>query len=399
MATRTEINLKGKTVTVGVTGGIAAYKACEIVSRLVKEGADVHVAMTENAAHFVAPLTFETLSKNRVVMLNFDEKREWEVEHISLAKKTDIAVLAPCTANVVGKLACGIADDFLTTTVMAMRCPVIVAPAMNTAMYESDAYAANAETLKKRGFIFIEPTEGLLACGDTGKGRMAEPIDIVELVKNTLYSRADFAGKRVVITAGATREPIDAVRFITNRSSGKMGLSIARAAAERGAEVTVIAGFVTEPIDSCYRTVRVSTTEEMLAACRSIAADYYIMAAAPADYRAENYSAHKLKDKELNLRLVKNPDIARAVGENKKDAKLIIFCAETDDLLENSAKKLAAKHADMAVANDVTQKGAGFDCDTNIVTLLTSDAPPEKLPVMSKRELADVILDRVCTLK
>ncbi len=389
------MNLKGKNVVIGVTGGIAVYKMCEVVSSLRKRGADVFVVMTKNATEFVSPLTFETLSNNRVVTDMFDRDREWEVEHISLAKKADVFVVAPATANFVGKFASGIADDFLTTTVMATKAPVLLAPAMNTGMMTSKAYEKNENELKERGVNFIYGGTGFLACGDTGKGRLAEPSTIVEAIENILFPVRDLEGKTVMVTAGATREPIDPVRFITNRSSGKMGIAIANSALKRGANVILIKGFTSVSPDDGVEIVNVETTADMYNAVMSNLdkADIIIKSAAPADYKV-NVADQKIKSETLTLEFVKNPDIAQAVGKIKGNKKLVVFSAETENLYENATKKLIKKNADMVVANDVTKQGAGFDVDTNIASFITKNGV-EELPIMTKAELADKILDKV----
>lgn len=388
--------LSGKTIAVCVSGGIAAYKSCEIVSRLKKLGANVHVVMTENATEFVSPLTFETLSGNKVIQKNFDPHREWEVEHISLAKKCDLFLIAPCTANVVGKLASGIADDFLSTTIMATTSPIVIAPAMNVNMYESAAYKDNENILRKRGCIFIEPDSGVLACGDVGKGRLAEPETIVNKIVETIFPKRDFVGKTVLVSLGSTREPIDPVRFITNSSSGKMGVALIECALKRGAKVIAISGFISATVPQEAVTVNVSTTDEMYSAVNAYykSADYVIMAAAPADYKVKNLSSTKIKSTQLNLELIKNVDIAASIGSKKGDRKLIVFAAETDNLIQNAKAKLAAKKADLVVANDVTQEGAGFNVDTNVATFVT-DKEITPLKKMTKLELADVILDKI----
>lgn len=393
------MNFSGRTIAVGVTGGIAAYKTCALVSLLKKAGADVYVAMTENAARFVSKLTFETLSGHRVVTDMWARDFEWEVEHISFAQRADIFVVAPCTLNMTGKLAAGIADDFLSTTLFAARCPVLLAPAMNTAMLESAAYKANEQILKDRGYAFIYGGAGRLACGDVGAGRMAEPEEIEARLYEMLYPRRDFAGKTVLVTAGATQEALDPVRYITNRSSGKMGCALADAAARRGARVILVAGHMrVQPKESVER-VDVSTTQEMYDAVlsRVPACDYIIKAAAPADYRAEHAAENKIKEARLTLKLVKNPDIAAAVGACKGGAKLAVFAAETENLVENAQIKLRKKNADLVVANDVTKEGAGFDADTNIAVLVTA-AGARPLPCMAKSALADVILDTLAAL-
>lgn len=391
------MRLDGKTITVGVTGGIAAYKTCELVSRLRKSGAAVHVVMTKNATQFVSPLTFETLSSNRVVVDTFDRDFEWEVEHVSLAKKSDLFVVAPCTANFIGKMVAGIADDFLSTTAMAMRCPVLIAPAMNTAMLDNAATQDNLKTLEKRNVGIIYGENGFLACGDTGRGRMAEPSEIYARIESILFPKRDLEGKTVLVTAGATREPVDPVRFISNRSSGKMGVSICDCAAKRGAKVILIAGFMSvSPREKVLRE-DVATTVEMYDKVMKYLpeADVIIKSAAPADYKLKNVPVNKLKSDELVLEFKKNPDIAAAVGKIKNDKKLIVFCAETENLLENAQKKLVSKNADMVVANDVTMEGAGFDTDTNIASFVTKSGEVVKLPIMTKEELADKILDKI----
>ncbi|MFI3228537.1 MAG: bifunctional phosphopantothenoylcysteine decarboxylase/phosphopantothenate--cysteine ligase CoaBC [Bacillota bacterium] len=389
-----------RTVILGITGGIASYKACEIVSRLKKLNYKVRVIMTQNATEFITPLTLETLSEHRVVTDMFDKERSYEVEHISYAKLADAFVIAPATANVIAKIAEGIADDMLTTTIMATKAPIIIAPAMNTNMFNSEACQKNMAILKERGCIFIEPIEGLLACGDVGKGKMAEPENIVQCIDNMLTPCPDFRGKRVLITAGATKEPIDGVRYITNHSSGKMGVALAECALNRGAEVTMVVGSVSVPLPEGANIVKISTTQDMFQAVMDNLGDseVIIKAAAPADYKVKNYSPLKIKSENLTLELVKNPDIARAVGAKKGDKKLVVFAAETHELMENAHRKLQSKNADLIVANDVTQEGAGFNVDTNIATLITSDGRITALEKMSKVELADIILDTIAEL-
>ena len=392
------MNLKGKSIVIGVTGGIACYKCCEIVSSLRKRGADVFVVMTKNATEFVSPLTFETLSNNRVVYDTFDRDFEWEVEHVSLAKRADVFVVAPCTANFAGKLASGIADDFLTTTAMAMKCPIILAPAMNTNMITSPSYTKNEAELRSRGIIFVESNSGFLACGDNGKGRMAEPEQIVEVIENTLYPKRDFEGKTILVTAGATKEPIDPVRYITNHSSGKMGVALANEALKRGANVILVAGSIAVKEDAGVEKISVTTTQQMYEAVMDNLdrVDIIIKAAAPADYKVK-YVPNKIKSEKLVLEFEKNPDIAQAVGQRKDNKKLVVFSAETENLVENATAKLLKKNADMVVANDVTQEGAGFNVDTNVATLITN-TDTLALPIMTKVELANKILDKVNTL-
>ncbi len=390
--------LYGKHVVLGVSGGIAAYKSCELVSRLKKLGADVHVIMTRNAEEFVAPLSFETLSDNKVVRGMFEEREEHDVRHVALAKLADVFVVAPATANVIAKFARGIADDMLSTTWLASDAPKLVAPAMNTAMYDDEATQDNISLLKERGVMFVEPGVGRLACGDTGRGKMAEPADIAERIQEILRPVRDFEGKRVLVTSGATEEYIDGVRVITNHSSGKMGCALAEAAAERGAEVVLVHGRMSVPVpEGVAKAVRVHTTLEMMDAvlAETEAADVIVMAAAPADYRPKETFTSKLKSETLTMEFVKNPDIAKAVGERKGGRKLVVFSAETDSLIDNAKKKVAYKNADLAVANDVTKEGAGFYCDTNIASLVGRNGEVRECGLMTKRELADVILDAV----
>lgn len=393
--------LKGINVLLGVTGEIACYKSCEIVSRLKKLEAEVDVVMTANATQFVAPLTFETLSNRPCVSDMFNRDREWEVAHISLAKKADVCVIAPATANVIAKLATGVADDMLTTTVLALKCPVIIAPAMNTAMYDNPTTQSNIATLKDKGYIFVDAIEGRLACGDSGRGKMAEPSDIVDVVLKTVLPQQDYEGKRVLVTAGATQENIDGVRFITNRSSGKMGIELAKAIAKRGGIVTLVAGIVSVEIpEYLHKVVRVKTTVEMYDAVMSELGevDVVIKAAAPSDYRPKNKYDNKIKGDSVTLELEKNPDIAEAVGRAKGDKKLVIFCAETTNLDEYAEQKRIKKNADMVVANDVTKEGAGFDSDTNVISIFTARGKIYESGKVSKSILAHVIASEIIKL-
>ena len=394
--------LSGKCVVVGVTGGIAAYKTCEVVSRLKKLHADVRVIMTKNATEFVSPLTFQSLSHNPVSVDTFANIQTWEIEHIALAQRADVFVIAPATANIIGKLACGIADDMLSTTVMATHAPVLIAPAMNTAMLENAATQQNMRTLSERGMRFIAPGTGMLACGTSGAGRMSEPSQIVDEIVRTLRPREDFAGLSVVVTAGPTAEPLDPVRYITNRSSGKMGYAIAEAAHARGAHVTLISGPTAIQPPKGVDFVRIGTTQELYDAALGHAdADVVIQAAAPADYRAREISPTKIKrtGDSLMIELVPNPDIAAALGARKHPGQTLVgFAAETNNVIENAQGKLKRKALDLIVANDVTRAGAGFDVDTNIVTLIDGEGMKE-LPMMTKREVADGILDRVAELR
>lgn len=394
--------LSGKCVVVGVTGGIAAYKTCELVSRLKKLNADVRVIMTENATEFVAPLTFQSLSHNPVSVDTFANIQTWEIEHIALAQRADVFVIAPATANIIAKLACGIADDMLSTTALATHAPMLIAPAMNTAMLESQATQQNIHTLEKRGMQFIAPGTGMLACGTSGAGRMSEPEQIVKEILHVLKPRDDLAGLNVVVTAGPTAEPLDPVRFITNRSSGKMGYALAEAAAARGAHVTLISGPSALSIPQGVDFVRIGTTRELYDAVMAHSdADVVVQSAAPADYRAKEVAPRKIKrtGDSLIIELVPNPDIAAALGERKHEGQTLVgFAAETNDLIANAQGKLNRKSLDLIVANDVTRAGAGFDVDTNIVTLIDKNGIKE-LPLMIKREVADAIFDRVAALR
>lgn len=390
------MNLSGKNAVVCVTGGIAAYKTCHVVSSLRKAGARVFVVMTKNATEFVTPLTFETLSGNRVIVDTFDRDFEWEVEHVSLAKKADIFIVAPMTADFAAKLARGIADDFASTTALAMKCSMLLAPAMNVNMITAEAYEENEKILRDRGAYFVESGSGFLACGDVGRGRMAEPEQIVKAAFDILVPKPDYDGKTVLVTAGGTSEPIDPVRFITNRSSGKMGVAIASKALDRGAKVILVAGNITVPVPDGIERIDVTTTQEMYDAVLGNLdrADIVVKAAAPADYAVEKISDKKIKSDELTLRLKKNPDIAAAVGKIKGDKKLVIFSAETDDCEANARGKLQKKNADMVVLNDVTKKGAGFNTDTNIVTVITRETKKD-FGLLEKTALADLLLDEI----
>lgn len=396
--------LDGKTIVFGVTGGIAAYKSCEAVSRLKKLGATVCVIMTKNATEFVAPMTFETLSNQPCVVDTFARPERWEVEHVSLAKRADLFVIAPATANIMAKLAHGIADDMLSTTCLATRAPMLIAPAMNTGMWENVATQENLKILQARGMHFVGPEGGYLACGDVGAGRMSEPAQIVERCVQLLTAKRDMQGLRVLVTAGPTCENIDPVRFITNRSSGKMGYALAEAALRRGAQVTLVTGPVSLTPPQGAQVEPVRTTEDLLERMLALAPeqDIVIQAAAPADYRAQQIAPQKLKkqgDGVLTLTFVPTPDVAKAVGEGKHDGQILVgFAAETETAVENARKKLDSKHLDMIVANDVTQPGAGFDVDTNIATIITHQQA-ESLPIMTKKALADEILTRALALR
>lgn len=397
------MTLEKRCVVLGVTGGIAAYKAAEIVSRLKKLGADVRVIMTKNACEFITPLTLETLSVNPVVCDTFERARTWEVEHIALAARADLFLIAPATANIMAKMAAGLADDMLSTTVLATHAPILLAPAMNTAMWENPVTQENREKLARRGVRFVGPAEGHLACGTTGKGHIASVEDIVSQACALLCPVRDLQGRRVLVTAGPTREPLDPVRYLTNRSSGKMGYALAEAAAARGAEVTLLTGPVSLDVPAGVTALRFETTQDLfvLALAHAPEQDVVIQAAAPADYRAQAVALHKIKKADgepLTLSLVENPDVAKALGGRKRPGQIFVgFAAETDDVLAHARQKLERKRLDLIVANDVTRPGAGFDVDTNIVTLVSHEDIRE-LPILSKREVADRILDRVLEL-
>ena len=391
--------MRRKRVLLGVTGGIAAYKSAYIASALGKAGIDVVVVMTDAATRFITPLTMETLSKNRVITDMFSRDFPYEVEHISLAKSSDLVLIAPASADFIAKAAQGIADDMLSTTYMACTGIKVMCPAMNTAMYLSQACTANRELLAQRGVLFVEPDEGPLACGDVGKGRMAEPEVIVDYVLRQLAVTPDYSGKKVLITAGATIETIDGVRYLSNFSSGKMGVALAECAYRRGAQVTLIAASCSVPLPDYLQVVRVVSTQQMYDAVMQRVADndIIIKAAAPCDYAPQAPFDNKYKGDTLVLQLVKTPDIAKAVGQIKGHRKLVVFAAETQDLLANATAKLIEKNADLMVANDVTMPGAGFGVDTNIVTLITS-TDRQALPILPKEVVADRILDKVLQL-
>ena len=392
--------LKDKNIVLGVTGGIAAYRAAQIARDMTKKGAHVYCILTKNALNFITQQTMETLTGNPAVVDMFARPDKWEVEHISLAKRADVFLVAPASANFLGKMAAGVADDMLTTTVMATKAPIIIAPAMNTNMYENPVTQRNMRTLRELlGVTFVEPSTGLLACNDVGKGHIADDKDIIAAVERALGEK-DFAGKRVLVTAGPTREAIDPVRYLNNKSSGKMGYAIAAAAARRGAEVTLISGPVAlEKPDGVTRVFIESTRDlyrEMEARCEK--QDVIIQAAAPADYRPEHIAEQKIKktgDEPFDVHLVQNPDVAAMVGQHKRPGQILVgFAAETQNLSENAGKKLLKKNLDFIVGNDVTRPGAGFDVDTNIVTFY--DAKGETaLPQLLKSEVADRILDHV----
>lgn len=396
--------LKNKTVVIGVSGGIAAYKACDIVSRLKKLNANVHVIMTKGATEFVTPLTFQSLSQNYVVSDMFEEPKTWDVEHISLAKKADVFLIAPATANVIGKVANGICDDMLTTTVMATTGKVLIAPAMNTNMYKNPILQRNINTLKELGYNFVNPESGRLACGDEGEGKLASPEVIVNEVVELLNNKnKDLQGKKIMITAGPTVESIDPVRYITNRSTGKMGYAIAKIAANRGADVTLVSGPTNiEPPSNIKKLIKIQSAEDMYNAIIDNFDENQVIikSAAVADYKPKTYSDKKIKksNDDLVIELDRNKDIAYELGKIKKDKILVGFAAETNDLIENAKGKVNKKNLDFIVANDLTEEGAGFGTDTNIVKIIDKEGNINKYPQMKKDEVANVILDKVKSL-
>ncbi|WP_417201949.1 bifunctional phosphopantothenoylcysteine decarboxylase/phosphopantothenate--cysteine ligase CoaBC [Acetoanaerobium sticklandii] len=389
-----------KTVVLGVSGGIAAYKACDVVSRLRKENIQVNVIMTKHATEFVSALTFQSISQNPVAVEMFEPVTNWDIEHISLAKKADIFLIAPATANVIGKIANGIADDMLSTTVMATKAPVVIAPAMNTNMYENPVTQANIQKLKDLGYIFIEPGYGRLACGDLGPGKLAEPDLIVENIKFLLNKTDELKGKNVLVTAGPTQEAIDPVRYITNKSTGKMGYALAYQAALMGAKVTLVTGPTNLEIPfGISEVIKVKSAQQMYEAVTSRfdEMDIVIKSAAVADYKPKNISDSKIKksDSDLALELDRNKDILFELGKLKTKQVLVGFAAETDDLIANAQKKLAKKNLDFIVANDLKQEGAGFAGDTNIAKLLFADGNIQELPIMTKNQLSKEIYDKI----
>ena len=394
--------LEGKNILLGVTGGIAAYKSADLASKLVKQHANVDVIMTENATKFVTPLTFEALTHNRCTTDTFDRNHPWEVEHIALADKADVLVIAPATANCIAKLACGIADDMLTTTALACICPKIIAPAMNTKMFENPVTQRNLKTLEDLGYIVITPGDGYLACGAVGKGRMEEPSAIVDAIIHEISCEKDLIGKNILVTAGPTREAIDPVRYITNHSTGKMGVALAKAAANRGANVTLVAGPLEAQVPSYINVVNITSAKEMFEAVtsRSEDQDIIIKAAAVADYTPKTVADDKIKKSEdgsdMSIELNRTQDILKWLGEHKKpDQVLCGFSMETKDMLENSRKKLVKKNLDMICANNVKVEGAGFGVDTNVITIITANSE-KQLELMSKDKAAHCILDEIC---
>ena len=387
------------TILLGVSGGIAAYKSAYLCSKLVQAGLDVEVIMTENALNFITPNTFEALTGHRTMIDTFDRNHEFSTEHVSLADKVSALIVAPATANVLAKFAHGIADDMLTTTVLACDCPKIAAPAMNTRMYENQVTKDNIDLLRKYGWIIAEPGSGHLACGATGKGRMAEPDELLAMIEDTLCKKKDLKGLNVLITAGPTRESLDPVRYITNHSSGKMGYALAKAALSRGAHVTLVSGPVSINPPSGADLISVNSAKEMYAAVitKKDEQDVFIMAAAVADYTPASFSEQKIKksDDDMTIQLERTSDILKEIGHSKKPGQVVAgFAMETEKLIENATKKLDSKNADLIVANNTKDEGAGFGTDTNKIALISQNGT-EEIPLLSKDECAHIILDKI----
>ncbi len=394
--------LRDRHIILGVTGSIAAYKIASLASMLKKQQADITVVMTKNATNFINPITFESLTGNRCLVDTFDRNFEFQVEHVSLAKQTDVVLVAPASANVIAKAAHGIADDMLTTTLLACQCPKIFAPAMNTRMYQNEIVQDNIKVLEKYGMEVISPASGYLACGDTGEGKMPEPAVLFEAIVRALTPK-DLTGKKVLVTAGPTQERLDPVRYISNHSTGKMGYAIALAAVRRGADVTLVSGKTNLQAPSGVRFVPVVSAADMAEAVKTAASeqDIIIKAAAVADYRPAAVADEKMKKKdgELSIALERTEDILAWLGAHRREGQILCgFSMETEHLLENSRAKLEKKHIDMIVANSLRQEGAGFGADTNVVTLLTKEET-EELPLLSKEEVADRLLDRLLALE
>ena len=391
--------LTGKTIVLGVTGSIAAYKIANLASMLVKLNADVHVIMTQNATHFITPMTFETLTNNKCIVDTFDRNFNFDVKHVSLAKRGDLFLVAPCTANVIGKVANGICDDMLTTTIMATKAPVLFSPAMNTGMWENPVLQDNLKKLQHYGYHVIEPVVGRLACGDTGSGKMPSEETLLEHILLHLAREKDLKGKRLLITAGPTQEAIDPVRFISNRSSGKMGYALAKMAVLRGAQVTLVSGPVSIAPFAGIETVAVRSAQQMFEAVseRSAESDVIIMCSAVADYKPASYSGQKMKksDNDMSIPLTRTQDILGWLGDHKQAGQVLVgFSMETENLIENSRRKLTKKHADLICANSIASEQTGFAVDTNKVTLITQENVTE-LPLCTKEETADLILDSI----
>lgn len=395
------MNLNGKTVIIGVTGSIAAYKMANVASALIKKGADVHVIMTRNATNFINPITFETLTGHKCLVDTFDRNFEFNVEHVSLAKQADIALIAPATANIIGKIANGIADDMLSTTIMACTCPILVSPAMNTNMYNNKIVQDNIKKLISYGYIMIEPEKGRLACGDVGTGKLPSEDVLIENIERCLCPVQDLVGIKVLVTAGPTVEAIDPVRFISNHSTGKMGYAIANMAARRGALVTLVSGPVTSTVKTLpeVKMVNVVSAADMFEAVKEKLndSDIIIKAAAVADYTPETVADNKIKksDDDLSIKLKRTEDILKYIGEHKRENQFVCgFSMETENLEENSRAKLLKKNVDMIAANNLKEEGAGFGVDTNVMTLITKN-DTKKLPLMSKEAVADEILNEI----
>ena len=391
--------LKGKTIAIGVTGSIAAYKMANVASMLIKQHADVHVLMTENATKFINPITFETLTNHKCLVETFDRNFQFHVAHVSLGQQADVMLIAPASANVIGKLANGIADDMLTTTAMAATCPKIIAPAMNTHMFMNPIVQDNLKKLEHYGYEVISPAAGRLACGDVGAGKLPDEETLVNYIYKAIAKEKDMKGKKVLVTAGPTRESLDPVRFLSNRSTGKMGYAIARMAMLRGADVTLVSGPVNIPAPPFVNVVNVESAQQMFEAVRDAAGeqDIIIKSAAVADYRPMTVAEDKIKktDGDMSIPLERTTDIIKYLGEHKKDGQFICgFSMETKDMLENSSAKLIKKNMDMIVANNVKDEGAGFAVDTNKVVMITRDGMKD-LPLMSKEEVADNLLTEI----
>lgn len=389
--------LKGKTIVLGVTGSIAAYKIAGLASMLRKQNADVHVIMTQNATNFINPITFETLTDHKCLIDTFDRNFNYNIEHVSLAKKADLVMVAPASANVIAKMAHGIADDMLTTTILASKCKKMVAPAMNTRMYENPITQDNMMILKKYGMTVIEPLVGLLACKDVGAGKMPECEELFDYIIQELVYKKDLKGKKILVTAGATQEAIDPVRYITNHSTGKMGYAIAKIACMRGADVTLVSGAAQIEPYRFLNTVQVISAQDMFEAVADRAAeqDIIIKAAAVADYRPAQIADNKIKksDGDMSIPLSRTVDILKYLGENRREGQLLCgFSMETENMLENSRRKLEKKKIDVIVANNLRTKGAGFGVDTNVVTIISKEKETE-LPMMSKEDVAEKLLD------
>lgn len=392
------MNLKGKNILVGVSGSIAAYKTAELVSSLKKQDANVFVSMTENAKNFINPITFETLTNSKCLVDTFDRNFEFKTEHISIAKQVDLVVIAPATANVIGKIANGLADDMLTTTVMACKCKKIIAPAMNTAMYENPIVQENIDKLKRFGYEIVEPNDGRLACGDIGKGKMEEPEEILEYIYKELSYEKDLLGKKVLVTAGPTIEKVDSVRYLTNHSTGKMGYALAKIAMLRGAEVTLISGKTNIKSPKFVKCINVLSAKDMFDEVKANFEnqDIIIKSAAVADFRPKEIFDGKIKKKDSNLELEleRTDDILKYIGEHKTNQFVCGFSMETDNMIENSKEKLDKKNLDMIIANNLRQEGAGFAGDTNIVTIITHN-DIQQLEMLSKEDVASKVIDNI----